>query len=59
MQVTELTKCYRTWEIQAIPALLAIAGHCSRKGGQLIKSRMAEREGKMYTAWKSVGTAKS
>ena len=35
-KLTELTKCYETWEMQAIPVLLV--GHHSQKESQPIKS---------------------
>ena len=37
-KLTELTKCYETWEMQAIPVLQVIVGHHSQKESQPIKS---------------------
>ena len=37
-KLTELTKCYETWEMQAIPVLQVIVGDHSQKESQPIKS---------------------
>ena len=54
-KLTELTECYETWEMQAIPVLQAIVGHHSQKESQPIV--FVFEKGKAYTMWKSVGTS--